>query len=546
MDFINFSVENVNRYDVRSYLTNTVKVLVVLTIRVLLWINWLVLNIFTFNAFWKKPQTLPKIKFEFYNKSAAELRDLLISRQITSYQIVEAYINRAKEVDRIINCVVENRFEDALKEAEKVDKLIANTDDVKMLFGVQPLLGIPFTVKENLAVKGLKHASARTRVPTRIAEKDAGAVERIRRFGGIPLLVSNSPELCMNLETVSKKNGRALNPYDTTRTTGGSSGGEAGLLGAGASIFGLASDLAGSIRIPCMFCGVFGHKPTPGYVPIEGHIPYSKDPMFDYFFTVGPIVKRAADLKLVFKLLVPEEKQHNLRLDEKVNVSNLNIYYMFGEGNKSFTQSQPNDRVQKAIETAVENLESHFHCKCQLVQLPYLMDSITYNGAIFNINGLENAFQRSEDPDDWSFFSMLFMFIKKLIFMTDTNFGALSWGPLTLLSRFTHNMYNPDITTQIARSRKQFSEMLGDNAVFLYPTFPVEARLHNDLTNHFFNVSYTSVFNVLGVPATQVPIKVPGNLPVGIQVVAAPDQDRLCFAVASALEETCGGWVPPA
>ncbi|KAF6213407.1 hypothetical protein GE061_011126, partial [Apolygus lucorum] len=154
MDFINFSVENVNRYDVRSYLTNTVKVLVVLTIRVLLWINWLVLNIFTFNAFWKKPQTLPKIKFEFYNKSAAELRDLLISRQITSYQIVEAYINRAKEVDRILNCVVENRFEDALKEAEKVDKLIANTDDVKMLFGVQPLLGIPFTVKENLAVKG--------------------------------------------------------------------------------------------------------------------------------------------------------------------------------------------------------------------------------------------------------------------------------------------------------------------------------------------------------------------------------------------------------
>uniref|UniRef100_A0A0A9W8F4 Fatty-acid amide hydrolase 2 n=1 Tax=Lygus hesperus TaxID=30085 RepID=A0A0A9W8F4_LYGHE len=256
MDFINLSVENVFRYDMRRFLVNTVKVLVVFSTRALLWVYSLILNVSSFNAAWKKPQTLPKIKFEFYNRSAEELRDLLISRQITSRQIVEAYINRVKEVDVILNSVVENRFEGALKDAEEVDNLIAKTDDVKMLFGVQPLLGIPFTVKENLAVKGMKHSSSRTRVPTKKAESDAGAVERLRRFGGIPLLVSNAPELCLNMETVSKKNGRTLNPYDTTRTTGGSSGGEAALLGAGASVIGLGSDIAGSIRFPSMFCGV--------------------------------------------------------------------------------------------------------------------------------------------------------------------------------------------------------------------------------------------------------------------------------------------------
>lgn len=129
----------------------------------------------------------------------------------------------------IINAVVADRFEEALEDAKAVDKMIATNDlNIEELRTRYPLLGIPVSVKESIAVKGLSHRAGCVvkNNGKLLAESDAEVVRQVREAGGIPLVVTNTPELCMNWETTNKVTGMTLNPYDTTRTPGGSSGGE--------------------------------------------------------------------------------------------------------------------------------------------------------------------------------------------------------------------------------------------------------------------------------------------------------------------------------
>ncbi|KMQ91085.1 fatty-acid amide hydrolase 2, partial [Lasius niger] len=154
------------------------------------------------------------------------------------------------------------------------------------------------------------------------ATSDANVVTKIREAGGIPLLVSNTPELCLWWHTFNKVTGSTKNPYDTRRTAGGSSGGEAALLGAGASLLSLASDIAGSARLPAMFCGVFGHKPTPNWVSVEGHKPGSSDKNWSSFFAIGPMVRYASDLPLLLTV-ISQTDEARIGFNKKANLEDM-------------------------------------------------------------------------------------------------------------------------------------------------------------------------------------------------------------------------------
>ena len=162
--------------------------------------------------------------------------------QVKSEDVVRQYIERIKEVNHFLNAVGEDRFEDAIKEAIKADKMCLDMSLIHLVKNY-PLLGVPFTVKESCGLKGLPQYSgsiARFEKGIR-AEKDCVVVEKLRAAGAIPLLVSNTPEFCMSWECYNHINGRVMNPYDSGRTSGGSSGGEGALLGCGASLFGVGS-----------------------------------------------------------------------------------------------------------------------------------------------------------------------------------------------------------------------------------------------------------------------------------------------------------------
>lgn len=146
------------------------------------------------------------------------------SFQVTVEKVVLSYMERIKEVNPLVNAVVEDRFEEALLEAKLLDKELGERD--ADAFRTKPLLGVPFTVKESLSVQGLPRRAGSLLFDDVRCLKDAEVVSLLRRSGAIPLLVSNTPELCMNWETTNNVTGRTNNPYDVRRTCGGSSGGE--------------------------------------------------------------------------------------------------------------------------------------------------------------------------------------------------------------------------------------------------------------------------------------------------------------------------------
>jgi fatty acid amide hydrolase 2 len=158
--------------------------------------------------------------------------------QLSSEAVVRAYIKRIRDVEPILNAVVENRFNDAIKDAQRADKIIMDTSSLYVAKNY-PLLGVPYTVKESIAVKGLTHGSATLARKGTKADKDAVVVEKMKAAGAIALLVSTTPEYCLSWECNNFVTGRTLNPHNLRKTPGGSSGGEAALNGGGASCFGI-------------------------------------------------------------------------------------------------------------------------------------------------------------------------------------------------------------------------------------------------------------------------------------------------------------------
>src|SRR4051812_38877312 len=230
--------------------------------------------------------------------SAVELAALIRGRRISSREAVEAHIAQIARVNPVLNAVVRERFDEARAEADAADAALAR-GDVDML---PPLHGVPCTIKECFALRGMPHSAGLRARRHVVAARDATAVARLRQAGAIPLGVTNTSELCMWMESNNRVYGRTNNPYDASRIVGGSSGGEGAIIGAGASPFGLGSDIGGSIRGPAFFNGVFGHKPTGGLVPGTGQYPLARGAALRYL-TTGPLARRAEDLMPLLRVL---------------------------------------------------------------------------------------------------------------------------------------------------------------------------------------------------------------------------------------------------
>ena len=250
---------------------------------------------------------------ELLRLSARSLADRIRRRAVNSEQVVRAFTQRILEVNRELNAVVFDFFQEALEEARRVDSML---DSGKAPSAEKaPLLGVPFTVKECFAVKGAPNTAGLVRRRTVIADESSTVVRRLCAAGGIVLAVTNVSELCLWFECYNRVYGRTGNPYDLGRTCGGSSGGEAAVVAAAGSPFGVGSDIGGSIRMPSFFCGVFGHKASAGLVPNDGQYPAAVGARGRKMLTTGPICRFSEDLELLLKLMASEEN-----MEESVDV----------------------------------------------------------------------------------------------------------------------------------------------------------------------------------------------------------------------------------
>ncbi|KQK78985.1 fatty-acid amide hydrolase 2-like protein [Amazona aestiva] len=235
---------------------------------------------------------------------------------VTCVEVVEAYVERIREVNPLVNAVVKDRFEEALQEARQVDQLLSEGPGNDCLEEKFPLLGVPITVKEAFSLHGMPNTSGLVSRRNVVATSDATVVSRLKQAGAIPLGVTNCSELCMWYESSNRVYGRTNNPYDLQRIVGGSSGGEGCVLAAACSVTGVGSDIGGSIRMPAFFNGIFGHKPTTGVVPNDGQFPNAQGVRTSFLCT-GPMCRYAEDLELMLRVMAGPSVD-KLRLNEKV------------------------------------------------------------------------------------------------------------------------------------------------------------------------------------------------------------------------------------
>ena len=231
---------------------------------------------------------------ELWRMTAHELAELIRSRQVSSREVVQSHLERIAAVNPKVNAVTLTLAESALAAADRAD---ASAPD-------GPLHGVPFTIKENIDCTGSATTQGLPALAQALPAADAPVVARMKAAGAIPLARTNLPEMGLRITTDNPLRGRTNNPWDQTRTTGGSSGGEGAALATGMSPIGLGNDIGGSLRNPAYCCGITALKPTTGRIPMAPTIPAAPQPIaFRLMAVEGPMARSVTDLEIAYRLL---------------------------------------------------------------------------------------------------------------------------------------------------------------------------------------------------------------------------------------------------
>ncbi|KAF5302452.1 hypothetical protein FQR65_LT08542 [Abscondita terminalis] len=499
-----------------------------------------VFHLISIRYYFTKPQKCPPITNNILLNSATALVKMIANKEVACEQVIKAYISRINEVNPIINAVVQDRFEVALYEAREIDNMIKSSQlTPEELISHYPLLGIPLTIKESIAVSGCSNAAGKVFPKGKIATADAPIVASVKNAGAIPILVSNTPELSASFETTNNVTGRTVNPYDTRRTVGGSSGGEGGLLGAGASLIGLGSDIFGSLRLPASYCGVWGHKPSPRSVSVEGHYPISKHlEEWKDLFTLGLMTRYAQDLSPVLNVILEKEYRSQLNLNNKIDLTNVKFYYMIDKYS-IFTTTLNND-VEIFIKRLVQYLKDMYTNSVQEFRSDIFKHAPESSIiALLSCDDVEGVFVNK--GKGW--------YNKSIKYITGKSSSTIIIVLLHFLKRLVSILPNFTVKkykTNIANIKKEIVKILGTDGVLIVPCCPSAAHYHHQMFSQLLDYSVMGIFNCLGFPVTSCPLGLnKEGLPIGVQIVAAPNNDRLTLAVAEEIEKVFGGWVPP-
>jgi fatty acid amide hydrolase 2 len=232
---------------------------------------------------------------------ASELARMIVNKEITSRETTETYINHINKVNPSLNFLVEDRFLIALEEADEADRQISGN------IAHGKLCGVPISMKESFHVDGMKTTGGLLNRRDAIQNTDAELVQKLKSEGAIILGKTNTPELCFCQETDNKLYGRTNNARDSSRTAGGSSGGEAVMISVGGAAAGIGSDIGGSIRFPSHFNGVIGFKSGNSQVSSVGSYPPESHLLQSRMLGIGPITKSVRDVKLLYNIIAKTE-----------------------------------------------------------------------------------------------------------------------------------------------------------------------------------------------------------------------------------------------
>jgi amidase len=236
--------------------------------------------------------------------TATRLAAAIREREIGSRELLDLYLDRIDRLGGTVNAVVSLDADRAREAAAAADEVTASTPADEL----GPLHGLPVTIKDAIATAGIRSTGGAVELADHVPSADAPAVARLKAAGAVVFGKTNLPRWSGDLQSFNEMFGTTTNPWDPERTPGGSSGGAGAAVAAGFTSFELGTDIAGSVRIPSHFCGVFGLKPSYGLVPQRGYLDHVGGGSTDADINVfGPLARGADDLDLLLGVLAGPE-----------------------------------------------------------------------------------------------------------------------------------------------------------------------------------------------------------------------------------------------
>lgn len=468
--------------------------------------------------------------------SALEMAQAIRDKKISSVEITEHIIGRIEKFNPDINSVVVDTTAEARKAAVAADEALARGENLG------PFHGVPITVKESFDIVGYPTTVGAPFLKDYRPEVDAEVVQRLKKSGAVILGKSNVPFMLSDLQTYNEIYGTTNNPWDLTRTPGGSTGGGAATLAAGMSFLSVGSDIGGSIRTPASFCGVYGHKPTLNVISQFGSappLPNQRPAPPATLPVAGPLARSADDLMAAMKLLGgprgDEAKAYSWKLPEPrgKRLSDYRIRYVIDDPVCPVVPEVKErlaaavDSLRKAGAKVEEGWPEGIDPKKQIEDYIYLLFA-----------ALQASFPMNKRLDDLSDVKLVAIFSKA---MKATN----------------AEVQEKELERMAARQAWQHYFKTHD--AFLMPVnfIPAFPHDHSDFGNRTFDTSLgtRSYFDILywiafatltGLPATSAPVgPTKDNLPVGIQILGPYLEDATPIDIAAKLAEVHGGFQAP-
>jgi amidase len=432
---------------------------------------------------------------ELFYASATLLARRIRERELSSEEVVRAYLQRIAAINPHLNAVVQLAEAQALEDARAADAALGRGQ----LLGA--LHGVPFSVKDWIDTAGLPCTGGDPAYRNRVPARDATVVARMRQAGGVLLGKTN-------VMVDNPVYGRVNNPYNLGYSTTGSSSGEAALIAAGGSPLGLGSDSGGSIRQPAHACGISGLKPTTGRLPLTGHFPFISA-MNDPRTTIGPMARFVEDLALALPILSGEDWADPSVIPapladwRAVDVRALRVaWYTRHE------EAAPTPETDHTCRQAAQAL-ADLGARVEEALPPRIAEASAITRQYW-------ARPESASSEEW-----------------------VPDGEVRLSSiEVEQHLFHWD------RFRRALIGFMAGYDIILTPAAERPATPHGADAGW---IPYTLPYSLTGWPCVVVRAGTdPHGLPIGVQLVARPWRDDVALAAAQAIEGALGGWQAPA
>lgn len=467
--------------------------------------------------------------------TAAEAVGAIRRGELGSEELLDAQLARVSTHDDELNLVVALDVDRARTSAREADAAVARGDRLGALHG------LPITIKDSFETAGLTTTSGAPALRDHVPERDADNVAALRAAGAIVFAKTNLPVYAGDFQTSNELHGTSNNPWDPTRTVGGSSGGAAAALAAGMTLLEQGSDIGGSIRCPAHYCGVFGHKPTWGVLSDRGHIPAARD-----LGVMGPLARSAADLDLAMDVLTADGVAGNpgavlpAAMPGSRAARGLRVG-LWADDPAAPTSRACSDAVRR-VGAALEGAGAHVVDDARTtapLREQHLLYATLLNAAMAAgfpdrvVDAARRAVEEGsiEDPVEHA--------RRRGLCLSHTEWGELHERRLELIDDW-HGLF-------------------GRVDVVIAPIAPTTAFPHDverkfdertlDVDGsripYWSHVVWAGLATLPLLPATAVPTGTADGLPVGVQIVGRRWADRSTIAVAGLVESLVGGFTAP-